>query len=551
MGSVPGHPQTTPNQFMQAIHFPLRRFRGSVARRFVTGLVLCGALAYASLATAAEFANVINVHSFSSAAGEGNSVRGNLVLAADGNFYGASYSGGASSVGAVFKMAPDGTVTTLHSFAGATTEGSNPYAGLLIGADGNFYGTTYFGGAKQGGSVYKVAPDGTYTQLASFDSDKKGPYFPYAGLVQTADGTFYGTTLRGGASDKGAVFKMDAAGTLTVIHEFNGTEAGNPEGTLVVGPDGSLYGTTLQGGSADRGTVYKITTGGTVTTLYSFAALGAFNAAGVATNPDGANPRAGLTLGSDGNFYGTAYQGGSLGFGTVFRMTPAGAITTLHTFAGAPTDGAYPLAGVTRAADGTLYGTTEKGGSAGQGSAWMITPAGQYRVLHAFTGTLTDGGVLYTTLIPLDGFLYGVSYSDSSLAAGTAFKLDLGAGGVLPVQLALSAETIAIGASTTLTWSSPDAASCTASGAWSDAIATSGTSTLLPPIAGIYTYILTCTDGAGVIRNGHIALVVTAPSAQPVDGGATDGGGALGAIALSLLASLAGLTVRRRLRIAG
>jgi uncharacterized repeat protein (TIGR03803 family) len=532
---------------MQANNSPLRRVRGRVARLVVPGLAFGCCATGSGLVGAAEFANVINVHGFSAANGEGISARGDLVLGTDGNFYGTAYAGGASGLGAIYRLAPDGTLTILHSLAGATTEGSNPYGGLLQAADGNFYGTSYFGGARQVGSVFKVAPDGTYTNLASFDASSRGAYFPYTGLVQASDGNFYGTTLRGGANDAGVVFKMDAAGTVTVIHEFQGgAEGSNPEGQLVVGADAALYGTTLQGGSGGRGTVYKVTTTGTITTLYSFPALGAFNTAGVATNATGANPRAGLTLGSDGNFYGTAYQGGEGGFGTVFRMTPAGAVTVLRAFAGAPTDGANPLAGVTRDTDGSLYGTTERGGTSGAGTAWQITAGAQYRLLHAFTSLTYDGGTPYTKLIPLGGFLYGLTYTDGTLGSGTAFKLDLGSNGVLPVSLTVSPESVAAGAGATLSWSSPTATSCTTAGAWADTVETSGTKALAPTDAGIYTYILTCTDAGGAVRNAHAALVVSAPSAQAVDGGATEGGGAIGVLALTLLGGLAGLSVRNR-----
>jgi uncharacterized repeat protein (TIGR03803 family) len=535
---------------MQAIHFPPLRARGTVLRIAAATLVI---LAGATQARAGEPSNVINVHTLATASGEGANPRGDLLLAPDGNFYGTTSAGGAAGLGSVYKLTPDGTLTTLHSFAGPSEEGSNPYAGLLYAADGNFYGTTYFGGAKQAGTVFRITPAGTFSNLASFNGDSKGAFFPYGGLAQTADGTFYGTTLRGGANDKGTVFKMDATGAVTVIHEFAVSGGANPEGPLVVGADGALYGTTLLGGPNDRGTIFRITTAGTLTTLYSFSTLSPSNAAGVSTNSDGANPRAGLTRGSDGNFYGSAYQGGVAGVGTVFRITPAGAFTVLHAFTGAPDDGANPLAGVTVAPDGTLYGTTEKGGT-GKGTAWQITAAGAYRVLHQFTGLPVDGAAPYVKLVPLGGYLYGASYANAESAAdfslggaGVIFKLDLGTGGVPPVTLSATPHSIATGGSATLSWSAPDAASCIAGGAWADTVGTSGTKALTGTDAGLYTYLLSCTDGAGVVRHAHEHLVVTAPSAQPVDGGAGSGGGAFGGLALLCLGSLGVLTVGRRL----
>ncbi|MEO7775782.1 MAG: choice-of-anchor tandem repeat GloVer-containing protein [Steroidobacteraceae bacterium] len=532
---------------MQASTLPLRLARGILLQHVLPAVALVwGAVG----AQAGEPVNLINVHSFPSSVAEGINPRGDLLLdAADGNFYGTTHGGGTVGAGTVYRMLPTGELGVLHSFAGAPTEGANPYAGVVKGTDGSYYGTTYSGGAKQAGTVYKVAGDGTFSTLHSFSTDKRGGYFPYTGVVQGSDGNFYGTTLRGGANDMGTVFKMDTAGTLTQLYEFKGSDGSNPEGALVVGPDGALYGTTALGGTSDRGSVYKITTSGTLTTIYSFATLGAFNAAGVATNPDGANPRAGLTLGTDGNFYGTAYQGGTEGLGTVFRLTPAGMITTLHAFAGAPNEGAGPLSGVTRDIDGTLYGTTERGGGSGQGTAWRITPAGVFQHLHAFTGLGFDGATPYATLVPSGGFIYGVTYSDSTLRSGSAFKLDPGTGGVLPVTITTTPATIAVGAGATLSWSAPAATGCTAAGAWSDTIAVSGTKALAPTDAGRYTYLLSCTDADGVVRNAQSVFVVTAPSAKPVDAGATTGGGggALGGVALLLLSSFAGLRVRKRL----
>ena len=263
--------------------------------------------------------------------------------------------------------------------------------------------------------------------------------------------------MRGGAEDHGVVFRVSTSGTFSVIHEFAGTEGQNPEGTLIVGPGGDLYGTTLTGGENNRGTIYRVSTSGQMTTLYAFPALGAFSTQGVATNTTGANPRAALLLGADGNFYGTAYQGGANGYGTVFRMTPAGAVTVLHAFTGPSVDGAFPLGGVVQDAAGTLYGTTESGGALNRGSAWRLTPAGQYSLLHSFSGGIEDGNTLYATLTLLGNELYGISYSDTLSGSGAVFKFDQGTGGVLPVQLSVTPASIPVGSSATLTWTSPTA----------------------------------------------------------------------------------------------
>ena len=200
------------------------------------------------------------------------------------------------------------SLTTLYSFAGS--DGALPEAGLVRGSDGNFYGTTYFGGTNGDGTVFKITPSGTLTTLYSFaGSDGVDPV---AGLVQGIDGNFYGTTYQGGANGEGAVFKITPSGTLTTLYGFAGSDGEFPYAGLVQGSDGNFYGTTVFGGAdcldLGCGTVFQITPSGTLTTLYNFA------------GSDGVAPYAGLVQGSDGNFYGTTQQGGANNVGTVFRL---------------------------------------------------------------------------------------------------------------------------------------------------------------------------------------------------------------------------------------
>jgi len=527
---------------------------------------VCGATAAVA---ATPGANLIGVYHFGTSvtindltgtsSTNGSGGRGELLLARDGNFYLAQSTGGAAGAGVVLRVGPDGSAVVVHSFKGDSTEAAVPYSGLIEASDGNLYGTSYAGGTKSLGTVYRIGLDGTYTTVYNFTGDSQGGYHPYAGLVQGPDGALYGTTLQGGSAKTGTLFRLALDGTLTQLVAFTGTNGSNPEGTLVVGSDGLLYGTTMTGGANDRGTVFKVTTTGTLTVLYSFDTLSNFNSNGDGTNTNGANPRAGLRQGPDGNFYGTAYQGGSGGFGTVFRMTPAGTMTLLHTFTGSPTDGARPLGPVTVLPDATLYGTTANGGSSAGGVAWRLTAGGTYTLLHSFSGSaqsaltsplsIVDGTMPYVGLVPLNGYLFGLTFTDTVASAGDVFKLDLGSNGTLPVNFAVSPESITLGASATLSWSSPTASNCSSSEGWIDTIGTSGTSKVTPASAGIFNYAISCTDAAGVTRYARVALSVTTPPATSVDGGkSVGGGGAFGLLSLLLLGGASGAAVRRRLR---
>jgi uncharacterized repeat protein (TIGR03803 family) len=493
-----------------------------------------------------QAANLINVASLgsSTAADRPINPRGDLLLANDGNFYIASFGGGSAGVGAIARITPAGVVTTIHSLSGAAEEGRTPYAKLLQASDGNLYGTTYIGGAEARGTVFRVSLTGTFATVYSFKAAKTEAILPYAGLVEAGDGNLYGTTLRGGAGDKGTVFRISLSGTFAVVHSFNGSDGENPEGTLINAPNGDLIGTTLSGGTSGRGTIFRVSTAGTLTSLFSFPALGAFSSAGVAVNTEGANPRAGLLLAADGNFYGTAYQGGASGYGTVFRMTPAGAVSVVHAFTGPSMGGAFPLAPVTQDTSGDLFGTTERGGPVNSGTAWRINASNQFQLLHGYLGAAFDGQTTHTALTSLGGFLYGMGYSDAASGAGAIFKLDLGTGGVLPVQFAAAPDSMQVGATANLTWASPTASSCTTSGAWTNTVATSGTLAVTPTNAGIYSYVLTCTDAAAVVRNAFATVTVNAPVAQPVDGGG--GGGAISPALLALLGTLL-FMIRRRI----
>ena len=293
-----------------------------------------------------------------------------LTLGNDGNFYGTTWSGGNSTAGTVFQVTTNGTLTTLISFnvvngMGINVNGAYPMAGLTLGNDGNFYGTTGQGGSGAAGTVFKMTTNGTLTTLASFNGTNG--LQPEAGLTLGNDGNFYGTTEGGGTTNiyqgYGTVFKVTTNGTLTSLVSFNLTNGEWPA-PLTLGNDGNLYGTTEGGGIGGQGTVFKVTTNGTLTTLVSFNI----------TNGSGAYGA--LTLGNDGNFYGTTAAGGNInlnsgyGYGTVFQMTTNGTLTTLVSFN--YSDGAQPEAGLTLDNDSNFYGTTAYGGSGGEGTVFRL-----------------------------------------------------------------------------------------------------------------------------------------------------------------------------------
>jgi uncharacterized repeat protein (TIGR03803 family) len=507
-------------------------------------LLLVGLVVQAPVLASNQGANFIRVNT-ETAANRPSAVRGDLLLANDGNIYFASSTGG-NGRGFVGKLAPDGTISTLYAFATTGDESAQMFAGVIQANDGNLYGTSYTGGAHGAGTLFRLTLAGQYTRLHSFGETATSASLPYTGLVQAPDGNLYGTTLLGGTNNKGAIYRISLSGSnFEVVHQFSGTDGENPQGQLMVGGDGALYGTTVVGGAAGKGAIYKITTAGSFTLLYSFPSLSAFNSAGNAFNATGAYPKAGLLLAADGNYYGTAWKGGTEGYGTLFRMTPAGDVAVLHAFAGAIAGGALPQSTVVQDVAGNFYGTTLAGGHQDKGTAWRVSSSGQFSLLHGFVDLGVDGSSPFAGLLLANGSIYGASIADTAANKGTLFKLDLGSNGVLPVAFAISPEEIVRGSNATITWSSLTAASCTAGGAWTNGtVATSGTQTVAPLLAGIYIYGLSCTDGAGVVRQAYSALAATGPNLEPEDGGASG----TGILSVPLLLLLAALLFRKTLR---
>jgi len=390
--------------------------------RLTTFYSLVGLTLALSFGTASS-QTVIPLHDFGGG-NDGKDPYGRLIRGSDGYFYGTTATGGAQGKGTVFRIDSAGSITILHGFTGF--DGARPSAGLVLARDGYLYGLTGAGGTSTNcprgcGTFFRISPSGEFDSLASFDNPK---HLYYQGLVEGLDHNFYGIDIRGGVYSSGTVFRVSPSGDATVLWSFTGGKDGaNPIGSLIVGRDGNLYGTTAGGGSnftwcpSGCGTIFRINPAGVVTTLHSFATL------------DGEEPEGELVEGADGCFYGTTVMGG-VGFGTVFRFSLHSGITNLYKFYNY--DGSQPRFGLLRSQDGSYYGTANGGGISkywdkpclmGCGSVFRIGPDGNLTNLWFFNGsgggkpeaTLVDGG---------DGYIYGTTSEGGEYGGGTFFRLN-------------------------------------------------------------------------------------------------------------------------------
>jgi uncharacterized repeat protein (TIGR03803 family) len=281
------------------------------------------------------------------------------------------------------------------------------------------------------------------TTLYSFNRPGSGGVEPDGALVQGNDGNFYGTTAHGGVymgpigETYGTVFRITTNGALTTLYSFTGSNDGAYPNGLVQGSDGNFYGTTQGRGMNGWGTVFKITTNGVLTTLYSFGSIEDTNGFAL----DGALPNAALVQGSDGNFYGTTFSGGTNYSGNVFKIGPSGALTTLYSFGsirdtnGCSLDGVRPNK-LVQGSDGNFYGTTECNLWAlglvpiGNGTVFKISPHGALTTIYAFgsftnaSGVALDGGGPYDGLVQgNDAYLYGTTHWGGTNDSGTVFKI--------------------------------------------------------------------------------------------------------------------------------
>jgi uncharacterized repeat protein (TIGR03803 family) len=379
-----------------------------------------------------------------------------LVQGANGKFYGTTLYSGANKGGTAFDITSGGAMTTVYNFCSQLNcaDGGNPYVGLILATNGNFYGTDTAGGAHRYGTVFELTPAGTLTTLYNFCGQVNSVGCadgsePLGGLTQATNGNIYGTTETGGNSDHGTIFELRPGGTLKRLHNFGVSDGCYPVSGLIQASNGNFYGTTGECGvnppGTASGTVFEITPTGTLTTLYRFCSQTGCT--------DGAGP-SGLVQAPDGNFYGTTAFGGANadcsrggkvpGCGTIFKITPAGQLTTLYSFCSQTscTDGSLP-SGLIQAFDGNFYGTTVDGGAGvgvgcetgGCGTVYKVTAAGAVTNLHTFCtqqnsqGFCADGSLPTGTLLQAtNGGFYGTTTSGGTSSQGTVYSLPSGLG---------------------------------------------------------------------------------------------------------------------------
>ena len=400
--------------------------------------------------------NYTIVYSFGDGVGDGENPESGLMWGADGLLYGTTTARAQFGNGTLFVFDTGAAAyTNLYAFSGAEGEGFQPGGTLLQGIDGALYGTTSFGGTMDEGTVFRLSADGISSiTLHSFTGPAGDGLNPGGNLAQGPDGSLYGTTasgiLRGPGGHTttyfGSVFKLNPDGgnfrTLTNFTGLNG-DGWDPAQGVVLGADGALYGATISGGSADKaaggGTIYKIGTDGTgYHTLYRFSPRDPV----ADTNTDGFGPYAALLAASDGNLYGTALDGGSNGFGTMFKIgTDGSGFSPFHSF-GAASDGAFPHGSLLEGPNGLLYGSTyQDNGGSGNGSVFQSRKDGSnYAVLGNFPPQSPGKGVnpLGALVEDSKGELLGVTlnggdYTNSLTGFGTVFEI--GTNGGAPTTL--------------------------------------------------------------------------------------------------------------------
>jgi uncharacterized repeat protein (TIGR03803 family) len=436
-------------------------FRGTLVKlaknhlaRFVSIPIVLAITGLQALSPSAHAQVLTTIYNFCSQGDctDGKVPTGGLLQDTDGYLWGTTSGGGANKAGTVFKITPSGTLTTIYNFCsqGECADGAEPSTSLMQDSDGDLYGITVLGGAydsahphANSGTVFKISATG-FTSVGSFclltgctgGAAPSTGSIPSGPLVQAPNGNLYGVTTSGGLYaypteyrefNGGTIFKITSTGALTTLYSFCAKSAcmdGEGPTALMLANDGNLYGTTWSGGDYSAGTVFKVTPSGAVTTLYSFCAL--------SDCPDGSYPNS-LVQGADGDLYGTTDDGGA-GCGTIFKITTGGALTQLRSFQSGDNE-CYPSSALVQATDGNFYGTTREGGPYFAGSVFKITPSGELKALAYFCGVngecvpgVSPGGWPIGLIQATNGDFYGVTELYGGAGQGTAYQLSVGLG---------------------------------------------------------------------------------------------------------------------------
>ncbi len=368
-------------------------------------VTLCAGLAVAQAQAGVTLTRMV---AFQIHGTNGTHPRCELVIGQDGNLYGTTFTAGdpVALDGTVFRYVPGGGVNPLVKFNGAN--GAASQAGLTPGPNGTFYGNTSEGGPDDYGTIFQITTNGVLTPLVNFNSNNGAA--PFGPMIKGNDGNYYGTTSAGGTNNAGTIYQMTPAGALTTIASFDGINNGAiPYGALYEDAEGNFYGTTSAGGTYDFGVVFKLNAGGALVPLVTF------------DGTNSATPYAGMVPGADGQLYGTTSGEGGGGYGTVFRVSLGGAFTNLVWFDGV--NGYSPYGPLLLASDGNFYGTTIFGGTNNYGNVFRMTPAGVVTSLASFDGyffgSAPESGLLEKT----SGTFYGTTADGGPASDGTLFRL--------------------------------------------------------------------------------------------------------------------------------
>jgi uncharacterized repeat protein (TIGR03803 family) len=422
----------------------------------------------------------------------------NLVLASDGNYYGTTSQGGSNNLGTVFRVAPDGTQRTIHSFVGGA-EGCYPTGGLGLNAAGALVGIASGCGAGGAGTVFRSSLNGTVVVLYAFTAVTDGynntSCSGHAPILRPSDSFLVGSNCYGGPFGYGTVWELAPNGRFNALHYANETWAdGLYPRDIALLPDESIVGISQDGGIGGNGTVFRIAVNGNYSIIYDFTSQG----------HEGYGPQ-GIAVGPDGGFYGVNYYGGQFGQGTVFQLLNGKYKTLHHVYSSIVAEGGNPYGKPVIDANGVIWGSTYN-----SGAIFRVTKAGVYSTMYVFGGS-GDGANPDGALALSGNSIFATTRNGGSLSFGSVIRFAVGAN---PPSATITAKPARVtpGQSVTVKWTGNNVNSCTASGAWSGTLAKSGTTTIAAPTSyGRYYYWVGCTSTSGNNSSSALAEITVAP----------------------------------------